>query len=328
MTENVQISFGQLLALAVGDPMSPEIAKLSDDVFERTGQGAVMRLPVDQFAVIGADSIGGSSGTSGVVDSLDWPVERATEVLDLMRTFEVTETRGRLPIGALPSVTMQAESVTAGADSDPGISDKSYHCDSVVEVKSSYSTQLALMAGSIFDVGEQMQASHRAAIRQKLLEQIVSGDGQGSNLSGVASTSGIGAATYAMADAGKSDKFTTAENTVEDADADGSRVAWLLGSTLSSATRSALLEPGSDRRVNERGRMSLSGYRAYRSNSAIASTNALLADWSSIAIVMQQQMVVIVDRISRPGEVRITSRLAVADPIVTRPARVYKLEQA
>ena len=69
-TKNVQMTFGQLLALSIGDPLSPGLAALSDDVISRTAAGAFINLPVDQFALI-------SSGHSGrpepVIGATQWP---------------------------------------------------------------------------------------------------------------------------------------------------------------------------------------------------------------------------------------------------------------
>ena len=322
-----EMTFGGLLALALRDDMNPAAEYLESDLYSRTPHGAELRLSTESFAVIGSDDVAGTD-VRGVSGRLDWPVERATALLDLLTVFEVAETRGRVPVGTRPAVTMQAESATAGADADPGIADREFHCASVIEAKSSYSSQLVLQAASDLNVSAAIEASHRAAIRQALLAQLVNGDGQGNNLSGILSAAGIGSTTYPQTDAGKESYFTTGESTVEDADADPGAMAWLLGSDLSDAAKGALLEPGSDRRTLERGRMSLSGYRSFRSDSALPGTSGVVADWASIALVVQDSILVTIDRFSRPGEVRLTSRLAVADPIVTRAARVYALTQA
>ena len=323
-----EMTFGGLLALALRDDRHPAAEYVEgSDTFARTPHGAELRLGTQAFAIIGADDVAGTD-VRGVTGRLDWPIERATAILDLLTVFEVAEKRGRVPVGTRPAVTMQAESATAGSDADPGISDVEYHTASVVEAKSSYTTQLVLQAAASLDISAAIEASHRAAIRQALLRQIVNGDGQGNDLSGILGQSGIGSATYAQADRGAHPPFLVAEAAVEDEDSDPATSAWLLGSDLSDSARSAAIEPGSYRRTEERGRISLSGYRSFRSDSAIPGTTGLLCDWASVALVMQDSILVTVDRYSRPGEVRLTSRLAVADPIVTRAARVYKLEQA
>ena len=322
-------NYGELLAFAISNPHAPTAEYVEDETFSRTAAGAEFRLPTMPFLQFGisADDPGGTD-VRDVLRGPDFPIERATQILDRMTVFEVAETRGHVPSGNLPSVSMQGESMTAGADGDPGIADRAYHCASVVEAKSSYSGQLVLEAGRSINVSAFIEDAHRQAIRQALLTQVVNGDGQTPSLAGVLSAAGIGAATYAQTDRGKEDAFTLGESTLEDADADPGAMAWLLGSDLHDSAKGALLEPGSDRRTLERGRMSVSGYQTYRSDSALPATTGLLCDWSSIVLVMQGALGVTVDRVTKPGTVRVTSRLNVADPVVTRPTRAYKLEQA
>ena len=40
-SKNIELSLGQLLALAVGDPPSPSVAALSDDVFRGTQRARI-----------------------------------------------------------------------------------------------------------------------------------------------------------------------------------------------------------------------------------------------------------------------------------------------
>ena len=327
--KHLQLSFGQVLADCVQG--LPGKRLIDDEAVNFSSHGAELRLPVRdflRFAIIGADDVGGSDVEGVRGEALDFPVDRAVRVLDLMTVYEVVETRGKLPVGTTAAVSMQAESVTAGAAADPGISDVVYHTASVVEAKSSYSMELAIQAGNNPNIGAAIESSHRQAIREELLKQLVNGDGQGNNLSGILGASGIGGATYAMADRGESGAFVTGESVVEDADGDPMRMAWLLGTDLSTSSRNALLEPGSDRRTVERKAMSLSGYASVRSYTALPATTGLLCDWASVALVVLSDLAITVDRLTRPGEIRLTSRLTVADPQVTRPARVYKLEQA
>ena len=58
-----------------------------------------------------------------------------------------------------------------------------------------------------------------------MLEQVLSGDGVGSNLAGVASATGIGAGTYALADRGSDEAFTDGELAVAKTAA-GGRLTW------------------------------------------------------------------------------------------------------
>ena len=150
----------------------------------------------------------------------------------------------------------------------------------------------------------------------------MNGDGTGNDLSGVLRASSIGSAIFAEMDCGKNDTFTVAENTVEDADSDPATSAWLLGSDLNDSARGTLIEPGSDRRTSERGRISLSGYRAHRSDSALPATTGVFADWASVVLVMQDPIVVVVDTVTRPGDVRVTTPSSRAPAGCTRSSRL------
>ena len=71
--------------------------------------------------------------------------------------------------------------------------------------------------------------AHRIGIADRLLEQVLSGDGTGNNLSGVASASGIGAGTYAVADRGSDEAFVDGEIAVGDGGGRTQYMAWALG---------------------------------------------------------------------------------------------------
>ena len=200
-----------------------------------------------------------------------------------------------------------------------------FDLDSTIESKSEISLQLAMQ--SEFALDELLEAQ-RLAISDRLLLQVLAGDGTGNNLAGVAGVTGIGGATYATADRGKASAFQDAEDAVEDAGGRMTYEAWALGTTLSASTRRALLEPGSDRRTEERERLSLSGIPVQRIGSELTATTGLLADWGLIVVPILDRLDVVTDRITNPGDVRITSRLACANPIVTHPATVYALSQA
>ena len=327
--EKTEFHFGALLADCIQGLPSKRL--IDDEAVTFSSHGAELSLPVRdfmKFAVIGADAVAGSDVEGVIGESLDFPIDRAVRVLDLMTVYEVSETRGKLPIGTTPAVTMQAESVTAGADADPGISDVTYHTDSVVECKSSYSMELAIQAGDNPNIGMAIEESHRQAIREELLAQAISGDGVGNNLAGILGTVGIGMAEYTQANIARANDFISGEEAVEDSDADPSRMAWLVGTTLDSSLRSRVNDPGSDRRSIERKVMTLSGYPALRSYSAMPVDQALLCDWGSIALIVQGDLHLTIDRLTRPGEIRLTSRLTVADPQVTRPQRIYKIVPA
>ena len=201
-----------------------------------------------------------------------------------------------------------------------------YDLSSVVEAKSEVSLQLATQtADSVLD---SVLEAHRIGLADRLLSQVLSGDGVGNNLNGVASATGIGAGTYAMTDRGSDEAFTDGELAVQDGGGRSPYIAWGFGTTLSTSARKVAIEPGASRRVEERGALTLSGTPVQRITEGLAGTTGLCADWRTVVIPVLSELIIVVDRISIPGMVRLTSRLPIADPIVTHPSAVYALTQA
>ena len=204
--------------------------------------------------------------------------------------------------------------------------EREFTLDSTVEAKSEVSRQLVAQSGD--GVLDDLLESHRISLADRLLEQVLSGDALGNNLSGVAGMADIGAAEYMAADQGASDGFQDGEDAVEDGGGRPSGMAWAVGSSLSSSARRAILEPGSDRRVEERGRLSLSGLPIQRITEGLASTTGILADWSLVYVPVLSELLVVSDLVTSPGDVRITSRLSCASPIVSHPSTLYALTLA
>ena len=136
-----------------------------------------------------------------------------------------------------------------------------------------------------------------------------------------------GRATYASADAGNSDSFLLGEQVVQDARGRRGGMAWVTGKTLDTAASQTLLEPGSDRRTSERSTFTLTGTRSFRSTD-IPATDAVLFDWGQgVVVVMHDSIDYTVNNVSRPGWLKLTSRLNV-DVVVTRPDMGYRLSLA
>ena len=197
---------------------------------------------------------------------------------------------------------------------------------SVVEAKTETSLQIAVQTSdSVLDA---VLEAHRIALADRMLEQVLSGDGVGNNLTGVVNATGVGAATYLIANRGSDEAFVDGEISVADAGGRSQFVAWGLGKDLDTSAKKTAVEPGASRRVLEGGRLTLSGIPAQRIVEGLASTTGLCADWQTVIVPILSELIIVVDRISIPGYVRITSRLPIADPIVTHPSAVFKLEQA
>ena len=239
-------------------------------------------LPTEKFAIIGTDNTGGRVSLPENVDFLTGDSEDSP-ILARLRLITTAETRGKLGgVGTLPSSTMQSEHSTAAAFSDFALGDNEFVLDSVVEVKGEVSLQVVLQSGPQA-VDELVLESHRQAVADKVLSQLLIGTGLGNEVVGVTKHTGLAAAVeYTAADKGKSSTFATAEQVVEDAGARPSGLAWALGHALSSSARSTLVEPGADRRVEERARITLSGTPVQRfpAGSIFPENLGLLADWN------------------------------------------------
>ena len=89
-----------------------------------------------------------------------------------------------------------------------------FNLDSTIEAKSEISRQVLVQSGD--GVQDDVLEAHRISLADTLLQQVLSGDGVGNNLSGVASATGIGGSTYVTADRGSSVGFQDGEDNIED----------------------------------------------------------------------------------------------------------------
>ena len=202
-----------------------------------------------------------------------------------------------------------------------------YDMASVVEAKTVVSNLAIIQAGET-GLDDRILEAHRLALQDTLLRQVLVGDGTGNNLSGIVGATGIQTADYVLADRGNSAAFQTAEDAVEDAGGRLPYMAWALGKDLSASARQTAIDPGGSRRTEERGRLTLSGLATQRIVDGLAGTTGILADWRTVVVPVADMLGITVNRLSRPGESIITSRLDVADPIVSAPEAVYALTQA
>ena len=105
-------------------------------------------------------------------------------------------------------------------------------------------------------------------------------------------------------------------------------MSWALGTDLDTSARKTAVEPGAARRVLEEGRLTLSGLPVQRIVEGLASTTGLIADWRTVIVPVLSELVIVIDRVSVPGMVRITSRLPIGGPLITHPSTVFALTQA
>ena len=324
--KTVDASFAGLLRL-VTSPNLTAGASIDSAYFERTKTGARMRLPMgDRAAVIGADAVGGRAAPPESL--IDWlSGDGAGPVMARLRVVQVEHSKGKFAAGtALPGTTMQGEFDTAtGWPNDPSFGSHEYDLSSVIETKTEISSLVVFQSSD--DLLDSVLEAHALAVSDKLLQQMLSGDNVGNNLDGIVNGSGIGGATYAVADRGGDEAFTAGEAVVEDAGGRSPFLAWAVGSELSDSLRTTAIEPGASRRTEEQGRLSLAGLPVQRVADGMVSTSGILCDWRSIVQIVASELELTVDRVTKPGYLRLTSRLAVASPVVTVPALVYSLTQ-
>ena len=282
-------------------------------------------------AVLPGTSMQPESGTSALGRGAAFPTVPAPELGD--RYTFLSDTTGIVAVDEDGAALTEAEADetyrytgTSWQRQASTFGEHDFDLSSVIESKSEVSLELATQtADSVLD---DVLEAHRIGIADRLLGQVLAGDGTGNNLSGVASATGIGAGTYAVADRGGDEAFVDGEIAVEDGFGRSPFLAWALGTDLDTSARKTAVEPGASRRVLEEGRLTLSGLPAQRIVEGLTSTTGLIADWRTVSVPILDQLVIVIDRVSVPGMVRITSRLPVADPIVTHPSAVYKIEQA
>ena len=170
-------------------------------------------------AVLPATSMQPESGSSALGRGIAFPTTPSPALGDLF-TF-TADASGIVAIDEDGAALTAAETDetyrfngTAWQRQAATFSEHNYDLSSTIEAKSEVSLELATQtADSVLD---DVLEAHRIGLADRMLEQVLSGDGTGNNLSGVASATGIGAGTYALADRGSDVAFTDGEIAVED----------------------------------------------------------------------------------------------------------------
>ena len=288
------------------------------------------RGKVASGAVLPQTSMQPESGSSTLGRGISFPTTPSPALGDLYRFL--SDTTGIVAVDEDgTALTEAATDETFRYDGTAWVAQASlfgehgYQLDSIVEAKSEVSLQVAVQtADSVLDA---VLEAHRIGLADRMLEQVLAGDGTGNSLSGVASATGIGSGTYPLADRGSDEAFTDAEISVEDSGGRSQYMSWGLGRDLDTSARKVAIEPGGSRRVEEMGRLTLSGTPVQRITEGLAATTGLIADWGTVSVPILNELIIVIDRVSTPGMARITSRLPVADPIVTHPSAISKLTQ-
>ena len=261
------ITFGGLLKAAV-DGGHDAHKRIHPDTFSEHNGLGMFKLPVqgEQHA-IPATSIQDTPS----VGRIDWIQSSGVPLLDRITTIPVPTRKGVLPVGgALPEARMVAEDPMAAtaAQSDPGLVGMAFELAQTIEVQTRLSSQIIVQSSE--DILDAVQDALRRAIAERLFQQIVAGSGMNNQLVGLPSRTNVDGGTYVSADMGGADGFVVGETAIEDAD--GTPTAWVFGKALSDEARATVVEPGASIRVDQEGRLSLSGLRTFRDGSITSTT--------------------------------------------------------
>ena len=289
------------------------------------------RGKVASGAVLPMTSMQAESGSSALGRGVQFPTVPAPMLGDLYRFL--SDTTGIVAIDEDGAALTAAETDetyrfngTAWQRQAATFSEHNYDLSSTIEAKTETSLELATQTADT--VLDDVLEAHRLALADKMLEQVLAGDGTANALNGVVNGAGIGAGTYPLADRGSDEAFVDGEIAVADGGGRTQYMSWALGRDLDTSAQKTAVEPGASRRVLEEGRLTLSGLPAQRIVEGLTSTTGLCADWRTIVVPVLSSLIVVLDRVTVPGMVRITSRLPIGGPLITHPSTIYKLEQA
>ncbi len=293
------VTFGQMVADALSE--NPRHQRIADDRMVRTNHGANIRLDTADFIrlAIPYDAIDGEEKAR----QFDYPAQPTDVLFDLVMKLETREQKGTVPVGNLPTAQTIAESGQLSADTDPGTMSLDYAASRVATARSTYSLQVLLQDTSF---GDYVESALRAAVRREIIRQVLIGDGTAPNAQGLSTLAGVHEATYATTGVAAND-MTGVENALIDAKADGMALSWVVGSTLHTAMVDSAIEPGDYRRLVERHRVTLSDSMVYRSPDLPAGM-ALCLDLMNVALILHGEMLVTLNRVTRPGDLIVTAR--------------------
>ena len=326
MSTETEVTYRELLrAAAEGAKDYPDIDNSAFAPFP-SGGGATLRLPLRQLAAIGTDDVSGDRPS--LREPVRWLAGDGDEspILARARIIPVNQIRGKLPAGTrLPDTVMTGPFGDNTGDFDPTIGDFDFALTSIIESRTSVN-RAAIIQSSDAAIDDMVLGAQRVAIRDRMVQQILVGSGNNNQIQGIVNVAGVPGSSYPMADRGSSGAFQDGEDAVEDAGGRLESFAWALGSDLSSSARRTAIDPGGSRRTEERGRLTLSGVAVQRVG-ALPATMGVLADWANVLVLTLDELEVIVDAVSKPGDVRLTSRLPIA-MIPTQPTTAYILRQS
>ena len=170
-------------------------------------------------------------------------------------------------------------------------------------VSTSFSLQLAIMGGARFETA--IDSHLRRALRKLVVGGILTGTGIDHQPTGVTATTGVMVESYIAADKAKLRTFFNAEDLLE-GETD-SRKRWIMAADLYQLARRTSVQPApsnSDRRVVDR--QFVGGETPANSTTLLPTGVGIFGAWGDLILFAWAETLVILDKITRPGELRVT----------------------
>ena len=192
------------------------------------------------------------------------------------------------------------------------------------QARSAFSMQSLVQGGQTFK--DMIDQSLRVAMQELIATQLLVGSGVAPSLTGLTSTTGVSTSEYISTNRGTATSFRDAEDQLEDAVYGPEvRPRWLLSTSLWRLARKTLREPGNQEFV-------LAGNRVLGEHPALKVSDlddnvAVLADLFYTVLCVWDQMDVVIDMVSKPGNV-LTTITSWVDVVVLRPASIIVMDQA
>lgn len=322
-------TYSDLVALACGlvDPLRNGQRQPSGDVVAITPQGGSFAIPISQAFALPAGAI----DEQGRGRRYDPDIGPAQSTAGLFYEFGMVTPRqpsGKLPVGTLGRAVTGPPARAFTETTDPGLGSLDYDTTRrAARAETEVSGLLELQDPQLAGIVESMMAEtiRREIVRQVLVGSFHSTDRPHDVTAGLSTLAGVSASTYPSGGINTAALVDT-ENALVDADADGMALTWIMGKTLHSAASKAAVEPGGTNRLVERRRAYLSGARCFRS-SDLPGEMGLAFDPRNVVLVIHGDLMTSVDRLTRPGDVRIASWLAF-DVVTLRPGQIGRITKA
>ena len=192
------------------------------------------------------------------------------------------------------------------------------------QVRANFTLQSLLQSGGQF---QQMVDDSLATAQASLMAtQLVTGSGVSPALTGLLNTTGVGESLYTATNRGAASSFRSAEGLLDDVvyGPEG-RLAFVVGNSLYRKARETLREPGTGQYVIEDGQV-LGEIEAVK-NGDLGDDQAILFDASYVVLCVWDQSDIVIDMVSKPGNV-LTTITSWIDVVPLRPASIVVMDQA